>query len=141
MVKPKSFEVPKPRTKNPHESTWDFHGSYQWTYFGDEVKQRINFFLEQRLHGRNIDVGGGWYLSYPNSTVVDLSSVCLAHNPAKDKLQFDLDELGESRNLPFSENSFDSATLISTWQYLRHPLAVIRELERILRRNISCWTN
>jgi SAM-dependent methyltransferase len=123
---------PEPKTKNQHESTWDFHGSYQWTYFADEIKQRIKFFLQQRLHGKNIEIGGGWYLSYPNSTVVDLSSVCLSHNPAKEKLQFDLDTIGEGARLPFDDDSFDSATLISTWQYLRHPKAVFGELERIL---------
>ncbi len=127
------MDKPKPRTNHPHESTWDHHGSSQWTYFNDEVKQRINFFLSRRLHGKNIDVGGGWYLSYPNSTVVDLSSVCLAHNPAKEKLQFDLDELGEGKHLPYGEGTFDSATLISVWQYLKHPVAVTKELERILR--------
>jgi len=133
MDRTKPFEIPRPRTKNPHESTWDHHGSYQWTYFSDEVKQRINFFLSRRLHGRNIDIGGGWYLSYPNSTVVDLSSVCLANNPAKEKLQFDLNQLGEGKHLPYKSHSFDSATLISAWQYLKHPLAVTKELRRILK--------
>ena len=61
------FKVPEPKTENPHESTWDHHGSYQWTYFADEIKQRIQYFLLQRLHGKNIEIGGGWYLSYPNS--------------------------------------------------------------------------
>ncbi|MFH1585752.1 MAG: methyltransferase domain-containing protein [archaeon] len=127
------MDKPKTRTNHPHESTWDHHGSYQWTYFSDEVKQRINFFLSRRLHGKNIDVGGGWYLSYPNSTVVDLSSVCLAHNPAKEKLQFDLDELGGGKHLPYGDKTFDSATLISVWQYLKHPIVMKEELERILK--------
>lgn len=133
MVKRKYLEVPNPKTYNLHESTWDHYGNYQWTYFSDEVKQRINFFLSRMLHGKNIDVGGGWYLSYPNSTVVDLSSVCLAHNPAKEKFQFDLDELGNSRHLPYNDSSFNSATLISSWQYLKYPIAVTKELERILK--------
>lgn len=120
-------------TTHPHESTWDFHGSYEWTYFSDEIKQRIKFFLHQRLHGNNIDLGGGWYLSYSNSTVVDLSSVCLEHNPAQEKLQFDLDELAKGKSLPYADGSFDSATLISVWQYLRHPEGAIAELRRILK--------
>ena len=123
----------KPKTSNVHESTWDRHGSSKWTYFSDGIKQRINFFLVQKLFGRNIDVGGGWYLHYPNSAVVDLSSVCLANNPATEKLQFDLDELSDDNCLPYTENSFDSATLISTWQYLRNQHAVASELERILK--------
>ena len=126
-------EVPEPKTENRHESTWDHHGSYQWTYFADEIKQRIKYFLLKRLHGKNLEVGGGWYLSYPDSTVVDLSSVCLEHNPAKDKLHFDLDTIGEGKQLPYDDDSFNSATLISAWQYLRHPKAVLGELERVLR--------
>lgn len=126
------FDVPTPKTKNPHESTWDHHGSYQWTYFVDEIKQRIKYFLLQRLHGKNIEVGGGWYLSYPDSVVVDLSSVCLEYNPAKEKLQFDLDTLGEGKKLPYRDHSFNSATLISVWQYLKYPKEVVGELERIL---------
>lgn len=127
------LKVPEPKTKNQHETTWDGHGSYQWTYFADEIKQRIEYFLTQRLHGNNIEVGGGWYLSYPDSVVVDLSSVCLESNPAKDKFQFDLDTIGEGNQLPYKDNSFNSATLISAWQYLQHPREVLGELERILR--------
>ncbi len=123
----------KLNTNHPHEKTWDHHGSYQWTYFGEHVKQRISYFLSERLHGRNLDLGGGWYLHYPNSTVVDLSSTCLDYNPAQDKLQFDLDELGEGMTLPFSDHSFDSATLVSTWQYLSKPGGVIDELQRVIR--------
>lgn len=120
------------KTKNPHESTWDHHGGYQWTYFAEEIKQRISFFLSERLHGKNIDLGGGWYLSYHNSTVVDLSSVCLDYNPAQEKLHFDLDELAKGKKLPYPDNSFDSATLISVWQYLKHPKVVVTELKRLL---------
>lgn len=126
-------DLPKPKTSNPHEATWDHHGSYQWGYFADEVKSLIKFFLSRKLTGKNIEFGGGWYLSYPNSVVVDLSSVCLQHNPAKEKLQFDLDELGKGKRLPYGDHSFDSATFISVWQYLRHPNAVVNELERIVR--------
>lgn len=127
------FDIPEPKTGNRHESTWDNHGSYQWTYFADAVKQRISYFLLQRLNGHNLEVGGGWYLSYPDSVVVDLSSVCLSHNPAKEKLQFDLDSIVEGARLPFNDNSFNSATIISVWQYLSHPEEVLGELERVLR--------
>lgn len=123
----------KTKTNNCHEAIWDQHGSYQWTYFTDEVKHRIKFFLSQRLYGRNLDLGGGWHLLYPNSTVVDLSSVCLSHNPAKEKLQFDLDEIGKGRKLPYNDNSFDSATMVSVWQYLRYHKLIVKELSRVLK--------
>ena len=77
------FKTPKPRTSNPKESVWDHHGSYQWTYFIEEVKQRITYFLSQRLTGRNLDIASGWYLHYPRSVALDLSSVCLKYNIAK----------------------------------------------------------
>jgi len=127
------MDVPKPKTNHPHESTWDDHGNTKWTYVSDEAKQRIGFFLRRRLGGRNLDIGGGWYLHYPNSAVVDLSSVCLANNPAQEKVQFDLDELHNGKRLPFPDYSFDSATMISTWQYLEHPDALLDELKRVLK--------
>lgn len=117
------------------QEVWDKHGSYQWTYFVEEVKQHIEFFLQQRLAGKNLDVGGGWYLSYPDSDVIDVSPVCLEYNiaPPERKHLFDLDSLAEGQALPFEDKSFDSATFISSWQYLSHPWEVIRELERVLK--------
>lgn len=117
------------------QEEWDHHGSYQWTYFVENVKQHIDFFLQQRLIGRNLDVGGGWYLSYPNSDVIDVSPVCLEYNiaPPERKYWFDLDSISKRQKLPFEDNCFDSATLVSSWQYLLHPWAVVRELERVLK--------
>lgn len=117
------------------QQEWDKHGSYQWTYFVEKVKQHIDFFLQQRLTGKNLDIGGGWYLSYPNSDVVDISPVCLEYNiaPEERKHLFDLDDIAEGQKLPFKDGSFDSATLISSWQYLSHPWDVVRELERVLK--------
>jgi SAM-dependent methyltransferase len=114
------------------QKVWDWHGSYQWTYFDEEIKQIIDFFLSKRLSGKNLDLGGGWYLPYENSTVIDVSPVCLEYNIAKEKILFDLDSLGNGKKLPFKSQSFDSATMISVWQYLQHPEKVMKELERVL---------
>ncbi|MBD3361798.1 methyltransferase domain-containing protein [Candidatus Woesearchaeota archaeon] len=119
-------------SKHPHEAEWNHHGSYQWTYFSEEVKQRVKFFLHQRLKGKNLDIGGGWHLVYPNSTVVDLSHVCLKNNPAQEKVIFNLEEISKGAKLPFKDNAFNSATLVSVWQYLENPISVIKELERVL---------
>jgi SAM-dependent methyltransferase len=126
-----TMPIPAPKTRNPDERHWDEHA--QFLYFKEKYGYRIRFFLEQRLKGRNLDLGGGSYLSYPNSVVVDVSSVALARNPAKDKLHFDLDEIAEGARLPFEDHSFDSATMVSLWYCLRHPEAVITELGRVLR--------
>jgi hypothetical protein len=122
----------KKKQRRSHEAVWDSHGIYQWTYFDERVKRHISYFLSQRLHGKNLDIGGGWYLSHPGSTVIDISSQCLSYNKAKDKVKFDLDDLGKGLNLPIRDNAFDSATLVSVWQYLHHPDAVLSELERVI---------
>jgi hypothetical protein len=125
-------ELLVPNTNHPHESEWDRHGASKWSYFSEEAKKRISFFLFRKLGGRNLDVGGGWYLHYPNSVVVDVSSVCLEHNPALDKLQFDLEKLSVGQTLPYPDNTFSSATFISTWQYFHHPEDILGELERLI---------
>lgn len=118
----------------------DHHSSYKRTYFNHEIfKERISFFLESKLSGYNLDIGWGWYQHYPNSCVVDLSVVALKWNINRDRLQFDMDLLaGEdnqpsSYSLPFADNSFDSATMISVFQYLKNPRTLIRELQRVLK--------
>lgn len=118
---------------HPHQKEWDHHGSYQWTYFAEPVKQKIGFFLSKKLHGRNLDLGGGWYLTHPGSTAVDLSPVCLAYNPAEEKVQFDLETLAQGAQLPFRQHSFDSATMVSAWQYIQNTDALVKELRRVLR--------
>jgi len=50
---------------------WDGNGKQLWTYFNETIKQYIEFYLSKRLKGRNLEVGGGWYFSYPNSDVVE----------------------------------------------------------------------
>ncbi len=112
--------------------TWDFHCSYQWTYFPEEAKQLIQFFLSNRIHRRNLDLGAGWYTYHPNSTVVDLSLKGLEYNSSKEKVFFDLDDVARGKLLPFPDNSFGSATLVSVWQYLRHGKVLLGELERVL---------
>ncbi len=114
---------------------WDGHGKYQWTYFSETVKQFIELHLEKRLSGRNLDVGGGWYLHYPNSDVVDISPVCLEYNkvPPERKHVFDLDSISRGARLPFGDGTFDSATMISVAQYLPDPWSVIKEVERVLK--------
>lgn len=114
---------------------WDENGEQLWTYFNEIIKQYIEFFLSKRLKGRNLEVGGGWYLSYPNSDVVDVSPVCLEYNkaPPERKHIFDLETIPEGAKLPFGNNTFDSATMISVIQYLPNPWKVVGEIERVLK--------
>ncbi len=121
------------------QEIWDWHGSYQWTYFTEQAKQLIAHFLGTRLQGKALDVGGGWYLHYPDSVVIDVSPVCLEHNLAQEKVQFDLDTLSQGARLPFSDSTFDAATFVSSWQYLEHPDAVMHELDRVLKPGAECY--
>lgn len=117
------------------QQIWDHHGSYQWTYFQEGIHKHIDYYLSRRLSGRNLEVGGGWYLHYPNSDVVDISPVCLDYNmaPKDRKYVFDLDDINKGEKLPFPDSTFDSATMISVWQYLRGPTSVVKEMKRILK--------
>ena len=53
--------------------------------------------------------------------------------PKARKHQFDLDTIAEGAKLPFQKHSFDSATLISVWQYVKEPFKMMAELERVLK--------
>jgi hypothetical protein len=41
--------------KTPKEIR-DFHSSGQRVYFAEEMKQRISFFLSDKLFGKNLDI-------------------------------------------------------------------------------------
>lgn len=115
-------------------STWDSHGGeHPWTYFPESAKEMIQFFLESKIRGRNLDIGAGWYLYHPNSVVLDLSPRCLERNPASEKVVFDLERVANGEPLPFSNHSFGSVTLVSVWQYLVNRKAIMKELERVVR--------
>lgn len=118
---------------HPHERDWDAHGGRRWSYLGDDARSRIRFFLAARLTGSNIDLGGGWDSPDSTSVAVDLSSACLERNAAPAKLQFNLDWMGTGRRLPYPDASFDSATMISVWQYLSAHRAILGEVRRVLK--------
>jgi len=129
-----------PETKTIRDA-WDENGKQLWSYFDETIKQFIDFYLSKRLKGRNLDVGGGWYRHYPNSDVVDISPVCLNYNiaPPERKHVFDLETISEGAKLPFDDNTFDSATMISVIQYLPKPWDVIKEVERVLKPNTELY--
>lgn len=111
---------------------WDHHGGYKWVYFPEPAKQLIEFFLWDKVRGRHLDLAAGWYTYHPNTTAVDLSPRSLAGSCAKEKLLFDLEEIGQGKPLPFQDHSFGSASIVSGWQYLRERRKIIQEVERVL---------
>lgn len=112
---------------------WDQHAQYQWTYFSERTKQHISFFLSQRLSGHNLDLGAGWYATYPRSTAVDVSYTGLMKSILPRRARFDLESLAHGAHLPFRDHSFDSATMVSVWQYIEDWQAVLREVTRVCR--------
>lgn len=114
------------------EKEWDGNGEQLWSYFNEDYKRVISFFLSKNAGPRNLEIGGGWYQSYPGSTVIDVSTVCLKYNMAHKKAQYDLEYVTAGLKLPFKDHSFDSATMVSVWQYLEDPIALLKELERVI---------
>ncbi|EKE29030.1 MAG: hypothetical protein ACD_2C00246G0002 [uncultured bacterium (gcode 4)] len=114
------------------KSEWNRHSAYQWVYFDENYKKMISHYLAGRLTWSNLEIWWWWYLSHPNSAVIDVSEVALEYNPAKNKKCFDLDDLWRWKKLPYPDHSFESATMISVWQYLRFPKKLLMELERVL---------
>lgn len=128
----KMEESEHPSHEDKRVKEWEHHSSYQWSYFPEEVKQVISFFLSGRLHGKNLDLGSGWYSHYPDSTALDLTKNGLDYNPSKEKVHFDLEDIARGKKLPFQDHSFDSATMVSVWQYIGKTRPLMRELERVL---------
>ncbi|EKE28549.1 MAG: hypothetical protein ACD_3C00046G0002 [uncultured bacterium (gcode 4)] len=114
------------------KQVWNKHSAYQWVYFDENYKKMISHYLGNRLTWPNLEIWGWWYLSHPNSAVIDVSEKALEYNPAKNKECFDLDDLWRWKKLPYKDGSFESATMISVWQYMRFPKDLLRELERVL---------
>lgn len=72
-------------------------------------------------------------MTHPGSTVVDISPKALEYNPANEKIEFDLDDIQLGRKLPFPDHSFDHATMISVYQYLKGGKKFRDELMRVLK--------
>lgn len=110
---------------------WDHHGSYKWTYFTEGIKQIISYYLSFKLKGLNLDIGSGWYMHYPDSVAVDVSPINLKNNILDKKICIDLEDIAFEKGLPFKDNTFDSVTMVSVWQYLRNVKPILNELERV----------
>jgi ubiquinone/menaquinone biosynthesis C-methylase UbiE len=118
----------------PARKEWDHHAGYQWTFFPESEKRKVAHWLQEEWVKwiSNADIGGGWYVNVPGSVVLDISPVSLEKNPSREKILFDLDTIGPNNRLPLRSGSLETATMISVWQYLREPEALLRDLQRVL---------
>lgn len=114
---------------------WNSNAFYE--YFNHEEVRAIRCFLSTRLGPPNLDLGGGPNSDdyAPGSTVIDISDESLCLYPRGRCLQFDLDAVGRGSRLPFQKGYFATASMVSLWQYLRHPISLLHELSRVIKDN------
>lgn len=81
---------------------------------------------------KNLDLGCGAY-SYTPSTGFDISEkMLLLNNRLKERITGDLE-----KNLPFEDESFDSATLVFVLDYVKSYESLLKEICRILKKKGS----
>lgn len=123
-------------SQNLHPETQkikDKWNSYnQWEYFDENYKRIISYYLWPKLTWPNLEIGWWWYLSHLNSSVIDVSENSLAYNPAKNKTCFDLDDVWRWSRLPYYDSAFETATMVSVWQYIQYPEELLNEIKRVL---------
>ena len=103
----------------------------------------IEYYLKSRIGNpeRHLDIGGGGIAYLPEATVLDGSKIALGRNESPKRLCFDLSKLSTSplstrdiQHLPFADGSFETASMVSVYQYLSNDvlLALFREMRRVL---------
>ena len=104
-------------------------------YFEVGEMAEIRGYLQDKVGERNLDIGGGSNSRmYAKSiATIDISEDSLALNPVEKKICFDLDTIAFGMKLPFMDCEFDSATMISVWQYLHYPIEALKEIQRVAR--------
>ncbi|MBI4153003.1 class I SAM-dependent methyltransferase, partial [Candidatus Woesearchaeota archaeon] len=89
----------------------------------DAIKNELSF-----LKGKNLDLGAGSVTYVENSVVADFSDEMLLLNDAMQKVAVNLE-----KKLPFSEESFDSTTMVFVANYIGNFEQLLRETKRVLR--------
>ena len=102
-------------------------------YYGDEkIDEVIGKHLDKRLMGLNLNLGSGFTNHYSNSVNLDISFYSLALNDKKGVL-YNLNKINYDNSLPFKEGSFNSASMIGLWPYLKNPEKIFLELQRVVK--------
>ena len=111
------------------KSFWNAE-AFMWNRKVGREKQKLISSELEFLNGRNLDMGCGAY-SYVKSVGFDLSSKMLDFNDNLiEKVQGDLE-----KDLPFSEESFDSVTAVFVLNYVKNLNGLLSEVKRILSDN------
>ena len=102
--------------------------------------RNIANYFDKTIDGRNLDLCCGFYPHVTNSIGLDISAFALEQNqyigkeinrPQQETLLYNLNDL-EISPLPFKDNSFESATLVSGWNYIDPIEKLIDEVKRVL---------
>ncbi|PIN80312.1 hypothetical protein COV13_03795 [Candidatus Woesearchaeota archaeon CG10_big_fil_rev_8_21_14_0_10_32_9] len=109
-------------------NNWDAYAKYISSYFG-EGTEAISNFLKKIVEGKNLNLFGGFENYGLNSVEFDASMYSLKNNNSRNKIQ---GVYNSNIHLPFKNNSFDSATMVSGWQYIENTKKFMKELERVL---------
>jgi SAM-dependent methyltransferase len=95
------------------------------------IRETIKKELRKRAKGKHIELGSGSYPYVNKSILVDFSEEMLANAPKEHKkIVHDLD-----KDLPFKDNSFDSASAVFLVDYLDNFGKTLKEIRRILKKN------
>lgn len=116
----------------PHndQAFWNAE-AFMWNFKIDkELRQEIKNELAFRVGEKNLDLGAGNIVYTPNNTALDYSPEMLQMNDSKEKILHDLE-----KPLPFSTESFDSATAVFALNYIQNIPQLIKEVHRILKLN------
>jgi ubiquinone/menaquinone biosynthesis C-methylase UbiE len=113
----------------------------KWSFYVNSTTRETLARLRMRPADRVLDVGCGTgelltrlAAKYPASKLAGLDPVLEMLNVAKRKLSADVDlRVGWANSLPWKDGSFDVVVSCNMFHYITHPVAAIREMERVLR--------
>ena len=113
----------------------------KWSFYVDSTTRATLSRLQLRPEDRVLDIGCGTgeLLSriaarYPAARLAGLDPVPEMLAVAKRKLSGDVDlRVGWADELPWPEGSFDLVVSCNMFHYVTHPLAALREMQRVLR--------
>jgi SAM-dependent methyltransferase len=112
------------------------------THIDDGAIKALTAFYEKTLtplgeDAAVLDICSSWISHYPESmkakrvAVTGMNKAELARK--KRATEYHVQDLNKSVRLPYEADSFDAATCVVSIDYVRDPLAVMREMHRVLK--------
>jgi ubiquinone/menaquinone biosynthesis C-methylase UbiE len=113
----------------------------RWSFYVDSTTRETLARLRVRPADRVLDIGCGTgellsrlAAKYPAASLAGLDPVPEMLAIAREKLSDKVDlRLGWANELPWADASFDIVVSCNMFHYVTHPVAAIREMERVLR--------